>query len=271
MACGIEECESENKPESFEIPVGARISQYDGEWEHWVKQGNPDDFPGPDTTFCTDQMQERWDALRQLAGNFPKLLGGWLSSFGYSNVGRGGGDPAVLYTTNYDMGITDTSASMYDPAKVSSGRGPGGFNPPDQGVCYIGGERMHYGALSTSGISALAREFGYPGVGGEFWGPWMGSSIHYGHDYEANPFPPPAQIVARQHDAIRIWFPPRWINHWTASGRHQETNLPAPVGYAPKGAKCGVFMPIILRFLSYRRRRSKGSPILVRTVKPTIS
>jgi hypothetical protein len=46
------------------------------------------------------------------------------------------------------------------------------------------------------------------------------------------------------------------------------TLLPYPVGYAPKGAQCGVFMPIILRFLALRRRRANSSLGVV-TVHPT--
>ncbi len=244
---GIEEFLSENKIEGFQTPVGGRFHCFDSEWEHQLKTGNPDDFPAPQDTISHE------------------AAGGWNNFFGVSMVGRGGGDYNTLYTQNYDMDEDNASCSCYilGNPPATSARGPGGFNISDQGVCRIGQETCHYGSISDTGVSAIARMWGSPGP------PYIGL-FHPGHDYVANPFPPPDTILSRQHDAIDILYPPRWVNHWMASSRHVETNVPMPVKYSPKGSKCGVFMPIILRFLAFRRRRAKSASSGVVNINPVI-
>ena len=245
---GIDELLSENKPEAFSQPYSAgSLRKFDSEWEHQIKTNNPDDFPAPESNLGVQVAGCR--------GGSPPIIGDWYSFWTYSKIGTPGGDFSVLDTFNRDINETATSATIYAPNTSGGGssRGPGGFNPPDQGIANIGGETVHYGSLGSS-IGSLGRVWGAPGLGPYGGSPFWGFP-HYGHDYENNPFPPPAQIVVRKHDSVGIWYPPRWINMgWMATSRSVEMRVDLPVSYAPKGAKCGTFMPMIVRFLIMKRK-----------------
>jgi len=258
MRTGIEESEAENKPESFSIPYNGRLFKGDHKAETVPLQTPPAGvFPAPESTFWDSQSQSLGGGLSRPGGAFPNLRGGWQTYFGYSNLGYPAGDPAVLYTQNYD--ITETQSAgiqIYDPTKTgNAGRGPGGFNPNlNGGFGNIGGERVHYGyQLNSSTFPSVARMWGYPGIGANGGPPYWGF-VHYGHDYVTNPAPPPATILNRNHEPVSIGIPPRWINHWYAASQMLMTNVEAPISYVPKGAKCGVFMPMIIRFLITRRK-----------------
>ena len=254
----VEDAVAENKPEVFQVPGGVRIRRFDNEWEHWIKTNNPDNFPAPASSFNVSVTRDVGDAmLPDFGAIFPRLLGTWNTFWGLTAIGKSGINYNTLDTGNYDINETATSANVYlwgTPPGTGT-TGPGGFVPPDQGVANIGGERVHYGNLASPGssIGTMARMFGLPGIGPYGWGPWWGF-VHYGHDYVTNPLPPPPTLLSRSHDGVSIWYPPRWLNFWMASSFWSESYFPAPVGYTPKGAKCGTFMPMILRFLITRRK-----------------
>ena len=258
-----EDAIAENKPESFQVPSGYRIHQYDSEWEHWIKTGNPDDFPAPTSSFCVTRTFDAFDrASVDFGALMPKLYGDWHTKFLITAIGTSNGDYNVLDGTNHDMAWNATSATTYKlgPAgnvPTASLTGPGGFVIPQHNVIDVDGERMHSGSITDSGIGSLAHGWGLPGQGlgaPPLQGPPYIGFEHDGHDYEANPNPPPAQIVHRVHAGVSVYYPPRWVNCWMASSRWVESYFPAPVGYSPKGAKCGTFMPMIIRFLIVNRK-----------------
>jgi hypothetical protein len=222
QTAGIEDCLSENKIEGMMIPVGGKLHYYDNEWEHQMPSLNPNDFQAPHNTLE------------------PELAGSWGG--GLTQIGR----YPVPNTWNDDIDGDDTSVRVYD----NTNRGVGGFNKPGTGgLIMMDGEVCHYGKVGDTSYNALARG----------WGSGFPVGIpHYGHDYVTNPNPPPATILDPRHDEVRCWYPGRSINNWMAASFAAATSVTAPVNYTPKGGKCGVFMPIILRFLSMRRRRASG-------------
>lgn len=244
MAVGIQESLSENTIEAFNQPVIGKLGSYNGKWEHLRKSANPDDFPSPIGTFALKSAK---------------------SLFHVTAVGYPGGDPNTLYSQNYDMGVTDTVMYCYLFTGVT---GPGGFKIPTTGGVLrtenLPTETMHFGTSNGSqGFGDIARNWG--GVGP----PWQGG-IHLGHDYETNPNPPPPTIIARHHEGVSVEYPSLCINTWLATGFAVALDGMDEASYAPKGSRCGVFMPVILRFLALRRRRAKSSLGVV-TVQPTIS
>lgn len=238
---GIEDSQAENRIESFVRQTGSLFHRYDNEWEHQIKTGNPDDFIGPQ---CTHE--------RASAGSF----------FAVSAIGAGNTNPNTLNNSNYDLAANGTSFQTYQWGSPvgTAATGPGGFKPNTLGgiIRVAGSEVMHYGSASiNSSFSYLARQFdvAHPSS------PWVGDRVYYGHDYD--PYP----TLSRAHESVEVLFPPIFINSFMAGSMQIVTDFNTPVIYVPKGNKCGVFMPIILRFLMKKRKQEKMVVITAGTKK----
>jgi hypothetical protein len=239
----VEFC-SQNRFEDSMMTRGGQLRTVNGETEHQAPDLNPNTFPPPERVDSTVKLDGRW-VNETVLGILP-----------------------APNTGNANISGSSTSMQVYDSQGVTGFRNPGtgGILKIHADSSSGSTEIVHYGGHSTE--STGTESFNSLGRN---WGDLYSAGPHYGYDYKTNPTPPPATILSPHHAAISTYYPNRTLVHWMGSAQCNRLMAPMPVPYAPKGSRCGVFMPIILRFLASRRRRSGSSSPGAVTIKPTIS
>jgi hypothetical protein len=240
---GALELLSENKFEDNMMTRGGQLRTFNGEVEHQAPDLNPNEFPLPHR--AAEFRLDGGFVNETVLGRLPAPNSTWTS-----NMTPGSGQEARCYDT----------------------QGVAGFqNPGTGGIIRIladaaGGttEVIHYGSHSSDG----AGDESFSSLGRNYGGPNNGGGYHYGYDYRTNPTPPPATILDPVHAEVQTYYPNRALHCWMSSGMTNRLMAPMPVPYAPKGSRCGIFMPVILRFLAFRRRRSKSSSSGVVNIHP---
>ncbi len=137
-----------------------------------------------------------------------------------------------------DMTGSSTSADVYDVGSASK----------TGGVISIGGEHMRYSGASQGGsggtFSGLVR--GYDGTA---------AAPHYGHDMGSVTMGPPPVPPDTVHDSVSLRVPGRQLCLFITMGSRVMACYPATANYAPARAANGIFMPVLLRMISWMNRK----------------
>lgn len=210
------EVQSSQKLSQAEDIWTGKIRTFDAETEHYGALAPANDFPAP--LLCEDVVID---------------LGFWMqfTLVGWTNK------------ANCDMPPL-AQLQVYEAVNIGNGcvTPPGGYVLMNMSS----GELIHYFGRNNSQY------------GGTFTGivrGWLGTipSVWEGHDRGAQDPGPPPIPPDTVHDPIGIYWPPKTalLGFMATSSAHASV-IARPIPYAPPGSHCGIFMPIIMRYLADR-------------------